>query len=86
MALLIDKKLLVNSIGYFDMYINIIQNMVRVIENPQSSQVDIISAENMINNEILKFNKMVNVIIQKGKYKPVIEKYSDLELTNMGIL
>ena len=86
MALTINKKLLVNSIGYFSIYINTIQNMVRVLDDVNSTPGDKVNAENIINNEILKFNKMVNVIIQKGKYKPVIEKYSDLELTNMGIL
>jgi len=84
--LTINKTLLANSIGYFSVYINTIQNMINILNNVNSSAEDKVNAENMINNEILKFNKMVNVIIQKGKYKPVIEKYSDLELTNMGIL
>jgi len=86
MSLVINKTLLANSIGYFSVYINTIQNMINILNNVNSSAEDKVNAENMINNEILKFNKMVNVIIQKGKYKPVIEKYSDLELTNMGIL
>jgi hypothetical protein len=84
--LTINKTLLANSIGYFSVYINTIQNMINILNDVNSSAEDKVNAENMINNEILKFNKMVNVIIQKGKYKPVIEKYSDLELTNMGIL
>ena len=86
MSLVINKTLLANSIGYFSVYINTIQNMINILNDVNSSAEDKVNAENMINNEILKFNKMVNVIIQKGKYKPVIEKYSDLELTNMGIL
>ena len=84
--LTINKTLLANSIGYFSVYINTIQNMINILNDVNSSAEDKVNAENMINNEILKFNKMVNVIIQKGKYKPVIEKYSDLELSNMGIL
>lgn len=84
--LLIDKTLLANSMGYFSVYINTIQNMINILNNVNSTIEDKVNAENMINNEILKFNKMVNVIIQKGKYTPVTTKYSDSELTNMGIL
>ena len=80
MTLLIDKKLLLNSMGYFNVYISTIQNMINIIENPNSTASQKTDAENMINGEILKFNKMVNVIIQKGKYTPVMTKYSDVEL------
>ncbi len=80
MTLLIDKKLLINSMGYFNVYISTIQNMINIIENPNSTASQKTDAENMINGEILKFNKMVNVIIQKGKYTPVMTKYSDVEL------
>lgn len=86
MPLLIDKTLLANSIGYFSVYINTIQNMINILNNVNSTIEDKVNAENMINNEILKFNKMVNVIIIKGKYTPGIAKYSDLELKSMGIL
>ncbi len=66
--------------GYFNVYISTIQNMINIIENPNSTASQKTDAENMINGEILKFNKMVNVIIQKGKYTPVMTKYSDVEL------
>lgn len=84
--LLIDKTLLANSIGYFTVHINTIQNMINILNNVNCTPIDKVNAENMINEEILKFNKLVNVIIQKGKYTPVIAKYSDLELKSMGIL
>ncbi len=86
MTLLIDKKLLLNSMGYFNVYISTIQNMINIIENPNSTASQKTDAENVINGEILKFNKMVNVIIQKGKYTPVSTKFSDIELGQMGIV
>ena len=84
--LLIDKKLLLNSLGYFNVYIGTMQNMIGILENPGSTTQQKTDAENMINSEILKFNKMVNVIIQKGKYTPVMTKFSDIELGQMGII
>ena len=72
--------------GYFNVYISTIQNMINIIENPNSTASQKTDAENMINGEILKFNKMVNVIIQKGKYTPVSTKFSDIELGQMGIV
>ena len=86
MTLLIDKKLLINSMGYFNVYISTIQNMINIIDNTNSTPQQKIDAENTINGEILKFNKMVNVIIQKGKYTPVSTKFSDIELGQMGIV
>ncbi len=86
MTLLIDKKLLLNSMGYFNVYISTIQNMINIIENPNSTSSQKTDAENVINGEILKFNKMINVIIQKGKYTPVSTKFSDIELGQMGIV
>ncbi len=86
MTLLIDKKLLLNSMGYFNVYISTIQNMISILDNTNSTPQQKIDAENTINGEILKFNKMVNVIIQKGKYTPVSTKFSDIELGQMGIV
>ena len=86
MTLLIDKKLLVNSLGYFNMYISAMDNMINILNNPNSTNQQKIDAENMINGEILKFNKMVNVIIQKGKFTPVMTRFSDIELGQMGII
>ncbi len=86
MTLLIDKKLLLNSLGYFNMYITAMENMINILDNPGSTISQKTDAEARINAEILKFNKMVNVIIQKGKYTPVMTKFSDVELTQMGII
>ena len=86
MTLLIDKKLLLNSMGYFNVYISTIQNMISILDNTNSTPQQKIDAENTINGEILKFNKMINVIIQKGKYTPVSTKFSDIELGQMGIV
>ena len=72
--------------GYFNVYISTIQNMINIIENPNSTSSQKTDAENVINGEILKFNKMINVIIQKGKYTPVSTKFSDIELGQMGIV
>ena len=82
--IIIDKNLLANSLGYFNVYIGTIQNMLKVLET--GSQDDIKNAEKIINEEIIKFNKLINVIISKGKYTPTATKFSDNELSNMGII
>lgn len=86
MTLLIDKNTLANSIGYLNIYIGSIQNMLKILNNTGAKQDEIINAEKIINEEIQKFNKMINVIISKGKFTPSILKYTDTELSNMGII
>lgn len=86
MTLKIDKSLLVNSLGYLNIYSNTIQNMLNILNDVNTSNEEKINAENKINNEITNIKKLVNTINTKCGNTNSMDILSDLELSQKGII
>ena len=86
MTLPISSNIIRNTIGYIELEVSMINNNLRVVENPNSTPQQATDAENIIKQCTKNIGKLVRTIEERTSWTMPATGYTNAQLKGKGII
>jgi len=83
--MVLTNSQIINGVGYLSLWINQVQELVKVLSDPNASATDITNAQNTIKTCLGNVYKLMNTACQANGWTPPSGTFTAQQLANMGI-